>query len=550
MSLKKMESIPALLETAPTRIDELKLKLQELKKEVQVHPNNLQKLEEIRKTREELLSLQREFNRTKQYTTISNNRLAEWKTSLDSIDASSLMRIDKETSKDTRGEFLSRSFLYKRLTDSEWNISELPVESEKIKDWDELFVDLGKSTSRKSAYWKIGLGDMLPVWIWYVSVNGAIGVRAIINGRVGYYTKPSPDGYIPVFTGTIVKIPSASDIGIFEWKKDPALKRNIDQKESNAATDMKIERLEHMPESSNIEVSTLMRESYDFWKSKWFSEEQIAWLLANESRESRCNPNAEDEKKVSYGIFQWKKERRDIIHTKTGIDIMKSSHKQQLEAAFWEMTEDGFEKKLLPLLKNAKTSKEAASIISSEYLRPGDASGEPKIRWEMAENIFNQFKYINNPELANLPEWEANKRIVEFALDAQRRWDILGAIHCTDWVDRVYKQTTWTSVYRNSLYDGVSGTKISLWTGYHGTHASLGQLSIIQPWNHIMVDHMENGQFSQGRTHSVIALSRPINGIVEVVAYPNWWKPPVIEKYDLTWESRAKNGKVLRIQSA
>ena len=72
-----MESIPALLETAPTRIDELKLKLQELKKEVQVHPNNLQKLEEIRKTREELLSLQREFNRTKQYTTISNNRLAE-----------------------------------------------------------------------------------------------------------------------------------------------------------------------------------------------------------------------------------------------------------------------------------------------------------------------------------------------------------------------------------------------------------------------------------------------------------------------------------------
>ena len=72
-----MESIPALLETAPTRIDELKLKLQELKKEIQVHPNNLQKLEEIRKTREELLSLQREFNRTKQYTTISNNRLAE-----------------------------------------------------------------------------------------------------------------------------------------------------------------------------------------------------------------------------------------------------------------------------------------------------------------------------------------------------------------------------------------------------------------------------------------------------------------------------------------
>ena len=501
--------------------------------------------------REQILSLRRELNRAKQYTTISNNKLVEWKNNLDSIDASSLMRIDTETSKDTRGEFLSRSFLYKRLTDSEWNISELPVESEKIKDWDELFVDLGKSTSRKSAYWKIGLGDMLPVWVWYVSVNGVIGVRAIINGRVGYYTKPSPDGYIPVFTGTIVKIPSASDIGIFEWKKDPALKRNIDQKESNAATDMKIERLEHMPESSNIEISTLMRESYDFWESKWFSEEQIAWLLANESRESRCNPNAEDEKKVSYGIFQWKKERRDIIRTNTRIDIMKSSHKQQLEAAFWEMTEDGFEKKVLPLLKNTKTSQEAASIISSEYLRPGDDSGEAKIRWKMAENIFNQFKYINNPELANLPEWEANKRIVKFALEALNWQNKLWARECTDWVDKVYQQTIWKSVFHTTLaYNGIANDKIDKGTWYHGIHATPGELSIIQPGNHLIVDHMENWEFSQWKTHSVIALSRPIDWKIEVVSFPNYWRPPVQEIYDLYGQNRAKNGKVLRINAA
>lgn len=103
-----------------------------------------------------------------------------------------------------------------------------------------------------------------------------IGVRSIVNGRVGYYTKPSPDGYIPVFTGTLVKIPAATDIGSFEKVKSPALTRNIDQKESDAATDMRIERLERMPESSTLEVSILTRESYDFWKSKGLSEVVIA----------------------------------------------------------------------------------------------------------------------------------------------------------------------------------------------------------------------------------------------------------------------------------
>jgi Phage tail lysozyme len=544
---KQIETSQSVAETTPTRISELTKRLQELKKEVQTHPNNPQKLEEIRKTREELLSLQREFQRAKQYTRLSKEQIPEGRSTLDSIDASALLRIDKELSKETRWEFLSQSFLFKRNIDNEWNVTESPLETKSIVAWDEFIVDLGKNTWRKSAYWKIGLWDILPASIGYVSVNGVIWVRAIINGRVWYYTKPSPDGYIPVFTGTVVKIPQATDIWSFEKVKSPSLSRNIDQKESDAATDMRIERLERMPESSTIEVSILTRESYDFWKSKGLSEAAIAGLLANEVRESRCNPRAIGDNGKAHGIFQWHPDRRAKILSATGIDITSANHSEQLKAAWWEMTEDSFEKKVFSQLQSATTPGDAAAIISREYLRPGDTNGEQKVRAEYADNLHRQFRYINNPELASIPEGEANKKIIEFALQAQKNGDILGAIHCTDWVEKVCLQSI--GRLQQNIFNGVAGTKIALGTGIHGNHASKQEVSIIQPGNHIMVDHMENGEFSRGRTHSVIALSRPIDGIVEVVSYPNGWILPRIEKYDLLGEWRAKNGKVLRIQS-
>jgi hypothetical protein len=37
------------------------------------------------------------------------------------------MKLDKEASKEKRGEFLAKSFLYKRTTDAEGNISEEPT---------------------------------------------------------------------------------------------------------------------------------------------------------------------------------------------------------------------------------------------------------------------------------------------------------------------------------------------------------------------------------------------------------------------------------------
>ncbi len=551
---KSPDRTTLLNETAPRRITELSVKLEVLRLEMKRNPENISKLEELHKTRDELLQLRREVNRTKRYTEISWKELSNWAVDLDNIPASNLMRIDRDNKTERRWEFFSRSYLYKRTIDESGNIYEEPSDGKSLKEGDTLFIDLWKNTGKKSAYWTIWLWDMLSIDIWYIKINGAIWIRSIVNGRVWYYTKPSPDGYIAVFTGNTITIPSASEISEFTKIKAPKLERNTSQEESDKAFDMRIERIERHPESSNIEYSTNMRESYDFWKSKWLSEEQIAGFLANEYQESKCNPWAESDKEngvfKAKGIFQWHPARRDAILKATGINIEIASHWDQLKAAWWEITEDSFEKKVFPLLKNASTASEAAGIISKIYLRPKNEVWEMNERWKIAQNIFNQFRFINNPELANLAEWEANKKIVEFALDAQKRGDILWAEHCTDWVDKIYRETTWNTVYRNSLYNGVSQSKIWLWTWLHGTHADTNQIAIIQPGNHIMVDHMENWKFSRGRTHSVIALSRPINGIVEVVSYPNNRILPRVEKYDLMWEWRAKNGKVLRIQAA
>jgi hypothetical protein len=99
-------------------------------------------IEQKRQIREEILSIKRELNKAKQFTEISQNKLAEGKNELDAIPASNLMKIDKEVSKERRGEFLSKSFLYKRTTDSEGNIFEEATDGKNLQAGDTLLVDL------------------------------------------------------------------------------------------------------------------------------------------------------------------------------------------------------------------------------------------------------------------------------------------------------------------------------------------------------------------------------------------------------------------------
>ena len=382
----KTEKPSVISETVASQIDRLKGEL-EAKKENK---------EEAARIRNEILGLKRELNRTKQFTSIAWNKNIEGKNDLDSISARNLMRVDKEVSKEKRGEFLSKSFLYKRSTDSEGIISEEPTDGRNLKEGDVFFVDFGKN---KSANMRIGLWQMLWVDIGYVKVNGQIGVRSIINNRVGYYTKPSADGYIPVFTGDTVSIPTVDEIRSFEEKKDAKLVRNSDQKASDEANDKYITLLESMKQSGSVEVNVNTHESYAFWISKGFTHEQACGIIANEDQESSFNPKSVNGNAV--GIFQWMGERKTTIQRKYEKDILTMSHLEQLEAAYWEMTSTS-ESKVLDPLKQAKSSEEAARIFVQIYERPGDLNSEIQIRGAKA----NTFEMLLDPNGKSRDLWD------------------------------------------------------------------------------------------------------------------------------------------------
>lgn len=352
-------------------------KLQELEKQLKEAKENNQK----REIRMQILQLRRELNRTKQFTEISENTLVEWKTSLDDIKASDLLKVDKE-SKLRRGEFLSKSFLYKRTTDSEWNIFEEASDGKDLKEGDTLYVDFWKNVSANR---NIGAAHMLPVDILYVKINGVIWIRSIINNRIGYYNKNNPSGYLPIFSWDTIEIPKKAEIDAFEKNTSTEwFVKNTDQKSSDEATDMHIARLEswaNLP--THVEINKNTQESYNFWISKWFSHAQASGIIANEYRESAGNPRAIWDGWKALWIFQWHPDRRKVILEDTGIDISTASHSEQLEAAWWEM--NNVETKVMSPLRSSTTPQDAASIFSRLYERPANSESEEAMRWEMAE---------------------------------------------------------------------------------------------------------------------------------------------------------------------
>lgn len=501
------------------------MRLQNLQEELKKDPKNNQ-------IREQIAEIRRELNRTKQYSNITqeNSKKLIGSKNIDTASAATLIKIDREEW--GRGEFLSRSFLYKQTKDSGGNIYEEPSNGKDLREWDTLLVDFGKN---KNAYNLIGLGHMLTADIGYIKVNWKIGIRSIINNRVGYYTQANPSWYIPIFTWDIVTLPTTSEIGTFEKQKDSSLRRNSNQNESNKANDTYIQRMEWMIKSPSIELNTYIKESYDFWLQKWFTPEQASWIVANEYRESWGNPKASNANAV--GIFQWKSDRREAIRKWSGINIDQASHIDQLNAAYWEMTQ-GAESAVLQPIRNAKTAREAAAIFSEKYERPGNRQNEMDIRGNLAEAFYFQVKW-------GTMEWPANQRIESVAMNAKRQGDIMWAEHCTDWVDRVYLKAVWKRVYDvNTYFDGIA--TIARWTWYGGTYAPENAIKNINTGMHIIVD---KPPYQNWQTHSVIALWKVNDWLVTVVSYPNKKIPPRVEVYDLLARGRwDKDWRVLRIQ--
>lgn len=149
-----------------------------------------------------------------------------------------------------------------------------------------------------------------------------------------------------------------------------------------------------------------------------------------------------------------------------------------------------------------------------------------------------------NPQVSDWKEAAGNTDITKKALEWQKAWDIHGAIHCTDWVNKVYQETTWKSVYDSkTYYNWVKN--IWTWTGIWGNHAPAEQIASIKEGQHLIIDHGNNGW----KTHSVIALWTPDSTWrVQVVSYPAWNKPPKVEWYTLWTNTSAWEKRVLRIQ--
>lgn len=224
--------------------------------------NDLEKAqtpEQKKVIRDEILSIGRSVNRTKQYTQITWEKLAEWKNSLDDISAADLMRIDKElkwkAKQERRWEFLAKSFLYKRTIDDKWDIFEEPTDGKNLKEWDSLYVDFGNNISAET---KIGAWDFLPLDISVIKVvdksgNIRIWKRSIQGNKVWYY---DDRWYIPVYNGFNILIPSKIEIEKYLKESNPEITLSNNPDDENKAMD------------AFIEIS----EKYDsqgWWASPW-----------------------------------------------------------------------------------------------------------------------------------------------------------------------------------------------------------------------------------------------------------------------------------------
>ena len=145
-------------------------------------------------------------------------------------------------------------------------------------------------------------------------------------------------------------------------------------------------------------------------------------------------------------------------------------------------------------------------------------------------------------QLGNLET--TRKKVVERALQACKSGNILGAAHCTDWVSKVYGVQDVNSCPKRFSQDYVGKTGRGTGFTTKGNGIPKEQLSQIEAGDHIMIEHAPRGS---GRTHSIIALETPRDGILRVASYPGGGTPPRIETYDLNHGSRGKPAFALRV---
>lgn len=124
----------------------------------------------------------------------------------------------------------------------------------------------------------------------------------------------------------------------------------------------------------------------EFYKSKGWTPEQAAGIVANTFAESGGNPNAVGDGGQAYGLDQWHPDRQRNFARWAGHDIRDSTLQEQMEFTHYELTQ-GSERLAGNALRNARSAREAGATVSRMYERPADVFGQAAARGAAADTI-------------------------------------------------------------------------------------------------------------------------------------------------------------------
>lgn len=117
----------------------------------------------------------------------------------------------------------------------------------------------------------------------------------------------------------------------------------------------------------------------------------IYGLAANIYAETTFRPNLTGDGGHAYGLCQWHGDRQAKFEEVFGIKMVNATVDQQFEFVHWEMFHPKSPERGVGLrLRNAKSAKEAAAIISKYYERP--RKDESATRGAFAEALFNRYE--------------------------------------------------------------------------------------------------------------------------------------------------------------
>lgn len=144
-------------------------------------------------------------------------------------------------------------------------------------------------------------------------------------------------------------------------------------------------------------TSTPIKQAFDYFRSKGWSEAAAAGIVANLQSESgsRLRIDAIGDGGKAFGIAQWHPDRQAAFKRWAGKDIRESSFAEQLAFVHHELTagEDVLAKRAGGKLRGVTSARQAGGVVSRLYERPGKDEAararEEAARSALAERLFS-----------------------------------------------------------------------------------------------------------------------------------------------------------------